>query len=334
MSDALDWLVPFAACTAEGCRQASAGLALPNLQRLLARLEPTARDSGEAASLSPPHERVLAARLGLAAPDGCLPWAAHEALQRGHAAAGQACAWISPCRWQVGTDHVRMEDPAALELDAAASRELLAVVRPYFAEDGIALHPATPLRWLAQAALFDGLATASVDRVIGVDLDAWMPRSPGARLLRRLQSEMQMLLYTHAVSEARAQQGLPVVNSFWVSGSGSLPPDPPAAAAAGAGADATDPWWAGALPAVSVPCGLRSAALRQDWASWAEAWRALDRGPVARLLAAAERGAAVRLTLCGERSAQTFEPAPRSLGRRLAGLFGRAQPLSELLEAL
>ena len=61
----------------EACRHVLHGLALPNLERLLALLTPAARDEGDAGSLSPPHERALAAAWGWQGDDGLLPFAAH-----------------------------------------------------------------------------------------------------------------------------------------------------------------------------------------------------------------------------------------------------------------
>ena len=59
-------LVPFASDRSEACRHVLHDLALPNLERLLALLTPAGRDEGDAGSFSPPHERALAAALGLA----------------------------------------------------------------------------------------------------------------------------------------------------------------------------------------------------------------------------------------------------------------------------
>jgi hypothetical protein len=142
-----------------------------------------------------------------------------------------------------------------------------------------------------------------------------MPESPQARTLHRLQSEMQMLLYTHPVNDARAAQGLPAVNSFWVSGAGALPPT---------------------VPEISAPAldlSLRESALRQDWAAWAQAWQQLDATRVDALLGALERGEPVRLTLCGERAWQAFDAAPQGFFQRISGIFG-TKPASMRLEQL
>lgn len=321
MSDTTSLLIPYAASTAEGCQQALQGLALPHLDRLLARLSPhTAQtDTGEETSFTPPHERALARALGLSFDDGRTPWAAWHRHQQGQPAHGQAWAFITPCQWHVSTDHITLRDPDSLGLDEAASRVLLAIVAPWFAEDGIALHYDQPTRWLASGALFDGLATASLERVLLRDVRPWMPEpraAQAARTLHRLHSEMQMLLYTHAFNDERAARGLPVVNSFWVHGTGSLP------------APAPTP-----TTAPTVPTTLRDAALREDWRTWATAWAALDSGPVADLLRQSESGAPVQLTLCGERNAQGFHSAPRGLAQRIQGFF-RPQRFMDLRNQL
>lgn len=321
MSDTTSLLIPYAASTADGCQQALQGLALPHLDRLLARLSPhTAQtDTGEETSFTPPHERALARALGLPFDDGRTPWAAWHRHQQGQPAHGQAWAFITPCQWHVSTDHITLRDPDSLGLDEAASRVLLAIVAPWFAEDGIALHYDQPTRWLASGALFDGLATASLERVLLRDVRPWMPEpraAQAARTLHRLHSEMQMLLYTHAFNDERAARGLPVVNSFWVHGTGPLPTPAPT--------PTTVP---------TVPTTLRDAALREDWRTWATAWAALDAGPVADLLRQSESGAPVQLTLCGERNAQGFHSAPRGLAQRIQGFF-RPQRFMDLRNQL
>ena len=318
MSDTTHLLIPYAASASPGCQQAQQGLALPHLDRLLARLSPHSEynDTGEETSFSAPHERALARALGLPAQDGRIPWAAWHRHQQGLTTHGEAWAFVTPCQWQVSTDHVTLRDPAQLGLDEAASRALLAIVSPWFAEDGITLHYDQPTRWLASGPLFADLATASLERVLLRDVRAWMPDAKQARTLHRLHSEMQMLLYTHAFNDERTARGLPVVNSFWVHGAGALPQPVPAPSAT-----------------PHMPTPLRDAALREDWRAWAQAWAALDAGAVADLLRQAEAGAPVTLTLCGERNARAFHSAPRSLAQRFQSFF-RPLRATDLLHKL
>ena len=318
MSDTTHLLIPYAASASEGCQQALQALALPHLDRLLARLSPypAQSDSGEETSFSAPHERALARTLGLPFDGGRIPWAAWHRHQQGLSTNGDAWAFVTPCQWQVSTDHVTLRGPDQLALDDAASRALLAIVSPWFVEDGITLHYDQPTRWLASSPLFADLATASLERVLQRDVRAWMPDAKAARTLHRLHSEMQMLLYTHAFNDERSERGLPVINSFWVHGTGVLV-SPPASAAT----------------APTVPTTLRDAALNEDWRAWAAAWTALDAGPVADLLRKSEGGVPVQLTLCGERNTLAFHTAPRSLAQRFQSLFS-PQRFTDLREKL
>ena len=306
------------------------------------------------------------------APDGVIPWAAREAAEQLQAAAGQAWAWITPCYWAMGRDHATLTDPAALALREDESRALLAAMQPYFETDGITLHYLAPERWLAEGELFRHLPTASLDRVLSRNVDGWLPgegtgersagppqassapsggsavrtatsvgateRSAGppqassipsggsvlhgvasaaARTLRRLQNEMQMLLYTHPLNDVRAARRQQPVNSFWVSGTGAL---------------------ASALPQAqsekfTLPRSLALAVLNDNWSDYTQAWAALDAGEVAQLLARQRAGETVQLTLCGERSAQTFATSRASLFSKISSFFA-PKPIRDVLEQL
>lgn len=308
-------LIPFASCPSEDCSAALRALKLPQLQKLLARLSPLPADDGDALSLSPPHERVLARALGLPVVDGLIAWAALEARQT----LANSGAWglVTPCHWRIGSQQVAMDSAALQDFSEPESQALLAAMQPYFTEDGIALHYRQPTRWLAQSDLFDGLATASLDRVAGRDIGQWLPTDRRAAMLRRLQSEMQMLLYNHPVNEARSARGLPVVNAFWLSGTGTLTP-------------------AEGLTTAAAPQSVSSlhvAALANDWSAWAQAWQATDASECADLLKALNQGIAVKLTLCGERGAQTFVSTQQGFLERLKCRFSRPSPFM-ILEAL
>lgn len=296
-------VLPFAAALSPAAGQALSTLQWPHLERLLARLMPSHRDEGDELSLNPPHERVLARAWGWpVGEDGLLPFAARAARRDGLTvqADDQGWALLSPAHWHVGTEQISLADPAALGLDNALSRLLFDQLSPLFADDGWQLLWGAPSRWYARHPSLATLPSASLDRVIGRNVDLWLGSHVGARLVRRLQAEAQMLLHQHPLNEAREAEGLLPVNSFWLSGTGATPAGPDAATDA----------------AVRVDDRLRGPALAEDWTSWAEAWAALDAGPVAEALRQAEAGQPVQITLCGERHAQTFSPAERPWWRR------------------
>ena len=306
-------LIPFAAPLSEAGRQAAATLLLPNLKTLLARWAEVQRDSADEWSFSPPHERALAQALGLHGGEGLLPWAARAAAADGIATDASAWGLMTPAHWHLGTDQVSLLDPAALMLDDANSRPLFNAVHHLFISEGFAMHYGAPQRWYLAHESLATLATASLDRVIGRNVNAWLGTAPAARRIRRLQSEVQMLLYTHPLNDERAARGLLPVNSFWLSGCGVAQPE------------------TGTPPVVDER--LRSPALADDWAAWVKAWDTLDQGPLATLLARTEAGDAAQLTLCGERSSVRLQPAARSMVQRLRAMWAPPAPTA-LLETL
>ena len=66
--------------------------------------------------------------------------------------------------------------------------------------------------------------------------------------------------------------------------------------------------------------------LAEDWAAWAEAWRALDAEVLAPLALRVAKGEAVSITLCGERGWQRYRAASRSLWRQLLDRFKTVEP--------
>ncbi len=88
----------------------------------------------------------------------------------------------------------------------------------------------------------------------------------------------------------------------------------------------------GALSVDLVVRKLRAldAALRQDWTAWVRAWQQVDATHCAALLALLARGTPVRLTLCGEQAAQTFEGMPQGFWQRVSRIFGTTPAWNKL----
>ncbi|MES2957704.1 MAG: hypothetical protein V4792_05920 [Pseudomonadota bacterium] len=308
-------VIAFAAPLTDSADPALQSMATPTLERLLARWAVTQRDDADASTLSPPHERALARAFGWSGADGCLPWASHHAAADGVAVGAQAWGLLTPTHWRIGSDGVHLADPEALALSDADSRALFDALQPLFASEGYTLAWGAALRWYAAHASLQGLATASLDRVIGRNIDAWIPRQPQARPLRRLQNEAQMLLHGHPLNEAREAAGQLPVNSFWLSGCGAFQGIPD--------------------HGVQLDDRLRGPALRGDGPAWLAAWQGLDRDALAPVLAAAARGEPARLTLCGERCSVELAPHTGGWWQRIAGRLTLPRPvLRTVLESL
>jgi hypothetical protein len=310
-------LIPFASALSDAASHVLRDLSLPHLSKLLGRLTPTQQDDADVFSFSPPHERAFAAAAGWQGADGCLPFGAHAAMQDGIEVGDLAWGLVTPVHFHVGRDHVTLADPAALKLGEGKSRAAFAAVRELLESEGFRFEWGSASRWYAAHESLVDLPCASLDRVIGRNVELWMrgseARSVQAKLIRRLQSELQLLLYPHALNDEREQRGELTLNSFWLSGCGRRQP---------VGGDA-----------VQTNDSLRAPLLAEDWVAWADAWRALDRGDVAEWLDAANAGKPTTLTLCGDRGAHRFDAAPQSMLQRLGRRLRPVEPHA-VLEAL
>jgi len=263
----------------------------PHLHALLQEARTQTWHRGSLASRTPPHEWALAHAQGRLAtlparlPDeATLPWAAWDAAHLlPHAEA--AAAWFMPAHQEVGMDHVSLHPPETLALDDATSQQLMQALAPFALEDGITLHWVSAHRWLAVGDVFTQLTLASPDRVTSPSgersIAPWMADLPPS--LRRLQTEAQMLFYTHPAHDARVAKHLPPVNSLWIAGTGAASTSIPS------------------LEPVAVYDRLRAAALSGDARGWLAAWAALDAEVLPHWLRRARQGEPVTVSLCGER---------------------------------
>ena len=279
-----------------------AELDLPHLRQWLGQAQrvnwPTWPAADPDAALTPAHEQALARFSGWAVADGQVPHAAQVAVQMGLATPANAQGWgfVSLCHWQVSNGQVTLADPAQLQVSAEEDQTLMTAMQSFFAEDGLTLYPYQPGCWLVHSPLLVDMPTASLERVVGQDVNAWLvgcesPQlSAAANTLRRLQNEMQMLLYTHAVNAQRAR----AINSFWLHGTGH--------------------WQAPLVQPeqVRVVNDLRFAAQQQNGQAWLDGWRELDAHLQPALLQQVAQGQPQRLVLCGPSSVRVYESHSRS----------------------
>jgi hypothetical protein len=286
MASDTHFLIPFASSIDPACQFAIKTLSLPNLTHFLKHADVVHTGQGDEFDFIPPHERIL----GLT--DQVV---------------------VTPCHWSVGIDNIRMENPSDLQLTDDESREFFNAIQPYFAGDGITLTYQSAQVWHASSPLFHDLPLASLDRAIGRNVDVWQPPALQSKAIRRLQNEMQMLLYTHPINETREARGLPTVNSFWLSRAINRDSN----------------------LNLSVDFSLRESALRGDWHAWADGWQALDSKLLQQLLPTGQSGKALQLTLCGERHAiRLAEHRPQSIIQKMTRLFQAKPTVQSVLESL
>ncbi|MDX8385721.1 MAG: hypothetical protein R8M11_04280 [Gallionella sp.] len=90
----------------------------------------------------------------------------------------------------------------------------------HFLGDGMEFFAPHPKRWYVRSELSRRIHTTPLPKVIGTNVHGVMPEGEDATRWHSLLNEMQMLLYSHPVNEAREARGELPVNSVWLWGGG------------------------------------------------------------------------------------------------------------------
>jgi hypothetical protein len=123
-----------------------------------------------------------------------------------------------------GIETLSMSMLASDELGVAEREALRASVAAHVACDGFELLTAPDGSWLIRSQRRFEVATCCPEVALAIDAHTAMPQGRDANPLRRLMTELQMLLHAHPVNVARESRGLRVANGIWLWGTGTLPP--------------------------------------------------------------------------------------------------------------
>lgn len=74
--------------------------------------------------------------------------------------------------------------------------------------------------WFLRSSRVLQVTTSTPEAAAASELQTVMPRGPDAAELRRVMTELQMLLHEHPVNDARTRRGLPAINAVWLWGNG------------------------------------------------------------------------------------------------------------------
>lgn len=324
----LDFLVPSALVAPGLATDLFAGVALPNLGRVLAQAGSRATwRLPEHASLTTWQAWIYAERAGV--PVDAVNVGELWARAAGCPPASDGGRWVlEPAHFQVARDHLRLTDPRGLAPTLAEARELALAAEPILRDDGWTLAPIaspTTSHWLVSRT--DGLALsgAAIDRAIGDNVATWQPRGRSSDAAaddaaslawRRCVNEIQMAWFDHPVNAVREADGRPAINTLWLSGNGRpRTPSPRYAAVI-----STLPLVAALSGEPDAPRDLETfdrlvePALRDDWSTWRETLGALD----ARIGELLERQAtrdlgAVTFAFCGRGIVRHASVAPSDL---------------------
>lgn len=155
-----------------------------------------------------------------------LPIAALSRLGEERVPDDEAARWwmrCDPVHLRADRDQLLVFHPHTLHVTTAEAVALAASINAHFAGDGWRLHTAHPERWYLAVSEDPAVRNYDLAEVCGRAMGAYMPTGTQARQWRALLNELQMLLHTHAVNQAREAKGQPTINGAWLWGVGMLP---------------------------------------------------------------------------------------------------------------
>jgi hypothetical protein len=305
----------------------AAGSRLPNLARLAASASPPVReDDGIAAALAPHYGVARQA-----------DWPMAPIRIAAHGVDPGEAYWLAadPVTLVAGRDEAQVGAPVR-DLNAVETGSIIATLNSHFASDQLHFVAPRPDAWFVRAPGVPALATRPLDAAQGRLLRTQMPTGADAKTWWRWQEEIQMLLFAHDVTAARAREGKASANGLWFSTGGTCPPRTmPAPSVATFGGDET-------AQALAVHTGTAARPLPSDLgAALAQApgaatvlvafaasfdAAAIDRMFAAPALAALVRGSAERVTLVANHRGRAILWTARRLGwaARMASRFRRS----------
>jgi hypothetical protein len=172
-----------------------------------ARLQSWQRALLDALSLSDsPHPSAVTSALGAGLEIGSNDWLHAEAI---HLAAGLNDVTLVPL---LGELAMSTEERAAIA----------PTLSQHLSESKIGFHLTRANEWLIESQDAWKVRTVATEFAINHDWNAALPQGEDAGQIRRLMTEMQMLLHDHPVNQRRAARGIPTVNSLWFWGNGRV----------------------------------------------------------------------------------------------------------------
>jgi hypothetical protein len=131
--------------------------------------------------------------------------------------------WLfaTPVNMQLGRDSYFLTDPTSISISHEESVALLESLNTHFDGFGLYFYLVNDI-WFLGLNKDPKITTTNIELVKNQDIADHLPQGEGALAWNKLQNEIQMLLFSHPVNQAREAQGLPIMNSLWCYGLGSI----------------------------------------------------------------------------------------------------------------
>ncbi len=133
------------------------------------------------------------------------------------------CVCADPVHLLLNKAQARLMDASALQISCDDAEQLMVTLNKLLAEDGFELHRTSSERWYMSGKDPSSLYTLPVKSIVGRNVGNFLPEGEQSASWNRLMTEVQMLLYTHPINQARTARGLLSVNALWFWGAERLP---------------------------------------------------------------------------------------------------------------
>ncbi|MBC3915918.1 hypothetical protein H8L32_00340 [Undibacterium sp. CY18W] len=241
---------------------------------------------------------------------------------------------LQPVHIHIARDHLVLTDQRRLELPDDQARILFDIARSSCEEVGLTLLYGDAKTWFLRADDWSALRTATMDAACGHNIDIWMPKGEHERAWRKLQNEIQMLWFGHAINEAREMQGEKVINSVWIScGADHIHPTAKQVMTASNFTNWQETHSGAEAKHTLLLPDLAEAAINNDWGLWLEKIDAMEKNWFSPVMSALKTRKITRLDLMftDARSVANFSLTPWSLRKfwvkpSLHHLFSIAKP--------
>jgi len=194
------------------------GLAAPALERLLGKGRRQTADGPAGAQSA---EEWLSARFGVER-QGDLPAAPFCLLADGGEPGKHHWLRADPVHLRLEGNRLMLADSSAFSVSPQEAERLAASLNAHFANDGLVFYPLRPERWYLRIERVPALETTPLAQAAGRSIDSLLPRGADSPAWRAHLNDIQMLLHSHPVNEARESAGEPPINSVWLWGGGHL----------------------------------------------------------------------------------------------------------------
>ncbi len=189
---------------------------MPALQTLLSK--------GEHGVVSESFTTTLCAHFGLSTDEKSeLPLAPLSALGDGIAAEEGWWLHADPVHLVADRDQLYLSASTALQLSQTEADSLVGELNRTYADDDWHFMVATPQRWYLRLSQPLRVRTTPTAVAMGRSVGEVLPQGEEAMVWQRVMTEVQMLMHSSPVNEARVAQGKLAVNGLWFWGGGALP---------------------------------------------------------------------------------------------------------------